>query len=207
MKLRLYLLDRNIQWEVVRTETAMMDTLNLEELDYKLMDIDSFAVYEYINENLRDGKIVYIPKYLEGELTVDKVIIAEDENPLILYKRTCVIKLKDYVYNLRLTPEYILDMYRFIVINNWMIANGYFITNENREEKYMEIITSISEIEDEEESEAKINKLEQYLNLMDKLASDNNIIISMDEAVANIIKAETSDEVTYIFNSYMAQFN
>lgn len=207
MKLRLYLLDRNIQWEVVRTETAMMDTLNLEELDYKLMDIDSFAVYEYINENLRDGKIVYIPKYLEGELTVDKVIIAEDENPLILYKRTCVIKLKDYVYNLRLTPEYILDMYRFIVINNWMIANGYFITNENREEKYMEIITSISEIEDEEESEAKINKLEQYLNLMDKLASDNNIIISMDEAVDNIIKAETSDEVTYIFNSYMAQFN
>lgn len=207
MKLRLYLLDRNIQWEVVRTETAMMDTLNLEELDYKLMDIDSFAVYEYINENLRDGKIVYIPKYLEGELTVDKVIIAEDENPLILYKRTCVIKLKDYVYNLRLTPEYILDMYRFIVINNWMIANGYFITNENREEKYMEIITSISEIEDEEESEAKINKLEQYLNLMDKLASDNNIIISMDEAVANIIKSETSDEVTYIFNSYMAQFN
>jgi len=207
MKLRLYLLDRNIQWEVVRTETAMMDTLNLEELDYKLMDIDSFAVYEYINENLRDGKIVYIPKYLEGELTVDKVIIAEDENPLILYKRTCVIKLKDYVYNLRLTPEYILDMYRFIVINNWMIANGYFITNENREEKYMEIITAISEIEDEEESEAKINKLEQYLNLMDKLASDNNIIISMDEAVANIIKAETSDEVTCIFNSYMAQFN
>lgn len=207
MKLRLYLLDRNIQWEVVRTETAMMDTLNLEELDYKLMDIDSFAVYEYINENLRDGKIVYIPKYLEGELTVDKVIIAEDENPLILYKRTCVIKLKDYVYNLRLTPEYILDMYRFIVINNWMIANGYFITNENREEKYMEIITSISEIEDEEESEAKINKLEQYLNLMDKLASDNNIIISMDEAVDNIIKAETSDEVTHIFNSYMAQFN
>ncbi len=207
MKLRLYLLDRNIQWEVVRTETAMMDTLNLEELDYKLMDIDSFAVYEYINENLRDGKIVYIPKYLEGELTVDKVIIAEDENPLILYKRTCVIKLKDYVYNLRLTPEYILDMYRFIVINNWMIANGYFITNENREEKYMEIITSISEIEDEEEAEAKINKLEQYLNLMDKLASDNNIIISMDEAVDNIIKAETSDEVTYIFNSYMAQFN
>lgn len=207
MKLRLYLLDRNIQWEVVRTETAMMDTLNLEELDYKLMNIDSFAVYEYINENLRDGKIVYIPKYLEGELTVDKVIIAEDENPLILYKRTCVIKLKDYVYNLRLTPEYILDMYRFIVINNWMIANGYFITNENREEKYMEIITSISEIEDEEESEAKINKLEQYLNLMDKLASDNNIIISMDEAVDNIIKAETSDEVTCIFNSYMAQFN
>lgn len=207
MKLRLYLLDRNIQWEVVRTETVMMDTLNLEELDYKLMDIDSFAVYEYINENLRDGKIVYIPKYLEGELTVDKVIIAEDENPLILYKRTCIIKLKDYVYNLRLTPEYILDMYRFIVINNWMIANGYFITNENREEKYMEIITSISEIEDEEESEAKINKLEQYLNLMDKLASDNNIIISMDEAVDNIIKAETSDEVTYIFNSYMAQFN
>lgn len=207
MKLRLYLLDRNIQWEVVRTETAMMDTLNLEELDYKLMDIDSFAVYEYINENLRDGKIVYIPKYLEGELTVDKVIIAEDENSLILYKRTCIIKLKDYVYNLRLTPEYILDMYRFIVINNWMIANGYFITNENREEKYMEIITSISEIEDEEESEAKINKLEQYLNLMDKLASDNNIIISMDEAVDNIIKAETSDEVTCIFNSYMAQFN
>lgn len=207
MKLRLYLLDRNIQWEVVRTETAMMDTLNLEELDYKLMDIDSFAVYEYINENLRDGKIVYIPKYLEGELTVDKVIIAEDENPLILYKRTCIIKLKDYVYNLRLTPEYILDMYRFIVINNWMIANGYFITNENREEKYMEIITYISEIEDEEEAEAQINKLEQYLNLMDKLASDNNIIISMDEAVDNIIKAETSDEVTYIFNSYMAQFN
>lgn len=207
MKLRLYLLDRNIQWEVVRTETAMMDTLNLEELDYKLMDIDSFAVYEYINENLRDGKIVYIPKYLEGELTVDKVIIAEDENPLILYKRTCIIKLKDYVYNLRLTPEYILDMYRFIVINNWMIANGYFITNENREEKYMEIITSISEIEDEEEAEVQINKLEQYLNLMDKLASDNNIIISMDEAVDNIIKAETSDEVTYIFNSYMAQFN
>ena len=71
----------------------------------------------------------------------------------------------------------------------------------------MEIITAISEIEDEEESEAKINKLEQYLNLMDKLASDNNIIISMDEAVANIIKAETSDEVTCIFNSYMAQFN
>jgi len=207
MKLRIYLLDRYNQWEISRASEIQSETIDLEDINYKLMDLTSFAVYQFIVEKLREGKTLYIPKYLESELTVDDIIIAEDISTLDNTKKICIIKIKDFIYNCRLSREFIFDVYRFNILNNWMISQGYIITDENREEKYLEIITAVSEMENESESEFIINKLEQYLNLKDKLAIAESLITDMDNVIIDIQNTTTPSETLAIYNNYMAQFS
>lgn len=207
MKLRLYILDRGNTWEIVQTNTVDTQTTNLEELDYIFIDLDSWHVFEYITENLRNGKQLLIPKYSQTNLLIDDIIIIDTDDEVELRKKLLIINIKDYIYNVRITRESYLDMHRFIILNNWMISQNFVITDENREEKYLEIITMSSELEDETEAEKLISNLEKYLNLSDKLKMHVNLVEEMDYILNQITIAETNQDVLDIYNTYMAQFS
>ena len=81
MKLRIYLLDRNTQWEIMRATEVQTETIDLEDINYKLIDLNSWAVYQFIVEKLREGKTLYLPKYLENDITVDDIIV-DDTNDI-----------------------------------------------------------------------------------------------------------------------------
>jgi hypothetical protein len=55
----------------------------------------------------------------------------------------------------------LLDFMSFMMLNNKFASKGIFITSENREEKYIEMIES--------GEEDLINSLEEYINLLDKI--------------------------------------
>lgn len=206
MKLRIYLLDRNTQWEIMRANEIQTETIDLEDINYKLIDLTSWAVYQFIVEKLREGKTLYLPKYLENDITIDDIIIDENNDALSIAKQSAMIKIKDFIFSSRLSKDSIFNIYRFIILNDWMISKGFNITDENREEKYLEIITQVSELEDENEVEIIIAKLEQYLNLRDKLATSESLVTAMDNVIDNIANANTIEEVTELYNIYMAQF-
>ena len=206
MKLRIYLLDRYNQWEIMRANEVQSETIDLEDINYKLIDLNSWAVYQFIVEKLREGKTLYLPKYLENDITVDDIIVDDTNDILLINKQSAVIKIKDFIFSSRLSKDSIFDIYRFILLNDWMISKGFTITDENREEKYLEIITNVSELEDETEAEIIISKLEQYLNLKDKLATSESLVTSMDNVVNDILNASTTEEVTVLYDTYMAQF-
>lgn len=60
----------------------------------------------------------------------------------------------------------LLDFISFIQINNMFADQGIFITNENKEQKYIEIIES--------GDEKLISFLEEYINLLDNIKNINN---------------------------------
>lgn len=152
--------DRGSYWQVTNVTKNTLDSLaNREEKMLKL----SYVSYQKIKEALNNSQIVRIPK----TLTVDEVlpfeleIIDQDkEDPLKSHRNAAVTKIRMLV-----TPELSkisgLTLYGFNVLNNDMINAGYAITNENREEKYLEIL--------ETGDEALITKLEEYLNYKDEI--------------------------------------
>jgi predicted transcriptional regulator len=76
-------------------------------------------------------------------------------------KYRVVEKLKDY-YRSRVNQESLIDYALYIDINNELASKGFFITDENREEKYLEIL--------ETGDDKLIDALEEFLILKDELS-------------------------------------
>ena len=90
-----------------------------------------------------------------------------------------------------------------------MWLNNIIITDENREEKYLEWVTKASELAetDPDASEKLINRLETYLDSYDKLSYAESIITGMEETINNIENAESIEEIDQLYNDYIVQFN
>jgi hypothetical protein len=101
-----------------------------------------------------------IPNY--SILTIDsKQLQYGSENTDIMeYKLKIILNLSQ-LFDSKLTTVSNLTYYEFTVLNNKLADNGYFITNENREEKYIEIL--------ETENEELIDDLEKYLICKDEI--------------------------------------
>ena len=61
----------------------------------------------------------------------------------------------------RMDFEFTFDFFEMLLANNQLQAEGYVITNENREAKYLEIVNS--------GDEALLDKLRMYLDTFDRL--------------------------------------
>lgn len=210
MKLRLYLLDRNVQWEIQKASEVETELTSYDNIYYQIMDIQSWSVYEYICEQLREGKKLYLPKQLQtGEIDISDIIVVESDSELETYKQTMILKIRDYITTTRLTKLSLINVFKFIILTNWMWLNNIIITDENREEKYLEWVTKASELAetDPDESERLINRLETYLDSYDKLSYIETIITGMEEVINDIENAESIEEIDTLYNDYIVQFS
>jgi hypothetical protein len=89
-------------------------------------------------------------------------------------------------------------LYGFIVLNNDLAANGYFITNENREEKYLEIL--------ETGDEKLIAKLEDYLNYKDEIESVASLERKFQAFRAEIKEAVSVEAIKEIEERFLERF-
>lgn len=114
---------------------------------------------DVINEALSNHNHVFLPKNVPGELAHTDVIISENDG----LEKDKLMFLSDMYRGIdyQLFMFSAIDFYDFLAVFNEMTAAGYFITDQNREEKYIEII----ETGDEE----LIALLESYLEKKDKL--------------------------------------
>jgi hypothetical protein len=87
-----------------------------------------------------------------------------------------------------------LTYYEFIVLNNSLMEQGYFITDANKEEKYIEIL--------EKENDELIDLLEKYLMNKDEISRAFAAYDNYCKLKNEIRDADTLEESTEIYNRF-----
>jgi len=203
MSMRLNVKDVGNMYEVISINDAETTILGHVNNTYEIF---SWSIYEIICQALMEGKTIYLPKNNYSQLTVDDIVIVEQESELETQKKIAINKVKDFLYSTRINKLQLLDYYTFTILNNYFINMGFAITYQNREEKYLEIITAISEMEDENEAEIAIANLENYLNILDKLKELEGFVVRLNTTIDEIISCETVEAVETVVNDFLDFF-
>jgi len=138
-----------------------------------------------IQKALSEHNKVYIPKGVAGEVTFADIII-EQTNELETNQRIALSKM----YNLadyQLFINSAMDFFNYINTFNSLASLGYFITDQNREEKYLEIIES--------GDESLISDLELYLETKDKIQPMSYLFNKIKVSEKRILECETQEEL------------
>jgi len=114
---------------------------------------------EKIKAELEKGTEVLIPKDLEREVLPMDLVLNETD-PLTVIKGMALARMGSKIDG-HLASVSALEFYNFFTIHAKLMDAGYIITDENREEKYLEIINS--------GSNEIISALEEYLEARDNI--------------------------------------
>ena len=189
--------DRGTHWQVVNVVKNTFETFaDKQEKVIKL----SFVSHQLIKQAILDGKKVNINKtllaneVLPGEF---QIVDLKETSPIEDARNASLVKIR-----MLITPELSkitgLTMYGFIVLNNDLSNAGYFITNDNREEKYLEIL--------ETGDEKLIAKLEDYLNYKDEIESAAHLERRFSTFRSDVRAATTTEEVKDIEERFLKKF-
>jgi len=114
---------------------------------------------EKIKTELEKGSEVLIPKDLEREVLPMDLVLNETD-PLTIAKGVALARMGSKIDG-HLASTSAVEFYVFFTIHAKLMDAGYIITDENREEKYLEIINS--------GSDETISALEEYLEARDRI--------------------------------------
>jgi hypothetical protein len=200
MKLKFNVADKGQSYEVI--------SVNQNESDFAsclTYEVYSWEVYEKIATALLEGKKVRIPKDIEKELDVNDVII-EEQDELETLKSIISLKMKDSIYTAKINKALMIDIYNYILLNTWFSDKGIYITEENQEAKYLEIINKVSEIEDSTLANKYIENLETMLNSKDRIANANETYSMLIKYLSKVEDAADETEVNTIYNEFLSDF-
>lgn len=173
-------------WKVNNLTQNTMD--NLADRSEKMVKL-SYMAHEIMKDAILAGKTIHIPKASMRSVEVlpgDFNIVDDDEDEVEATKNAVIVKIR-----MMITPVLSkisgFTLYGFMVLNNDMSNAGYFITNDNREEKYLEIL--------ETGDEKLIAKLEDYLNYKDEIENVAFLERQFSDFRKKLKAATTIDEV------------
>lgn len=187
--------DRGSYWMVTGVTKTSLDTADRAESYLKL----SFVAYKLIQDAILEGhevrihKPLYASEVLPGEVKILKV--AEDD---ISAQKASAIKRVRTLINPELASVSGLAFYGFMCLNNELADKGFFITDENRESKYLSIL--------ETGDEKLIQKLEDYLNYRDEIARVSALHKKFEAFRKNINNETDKDKITKIADDFMTDF-
>ncbi|MEG1313801.1 MAG: hypothetical protein RSD40_05755, partial [Bacilli bacterium] len=121
-------------------------------------------------------------------------VLKTDEND-ITSLRGATIKRVRMLVNPELASVSGLTYYGFMCLNNELADKGFFITEENREAKYLAIL--------ETGDEKMIEKLEQYLNYRDEISRVSALHKSFEALRKNILNEEDPEVIVKTANDFM----
>ena len=200
MRLKLNVTDKGTSYEVVGINQNEGDT------DYcEIVELYNIETFSKIAEAILDGKKVILPKLPNRDYDVSDVII-EDVDELSNAKNLYSVKIKDLVYGARINKVSLFDMFGYGLLSNWFADKGIFITDENREEKYMEVINMAAEMDNTETANQYVEKLTNMLDLRDKIEDTYGMYNIMNQYLASIDDAESVDEVKEIYDKALSEF-
>lgn len=189
--------DCGTHWRVTNVTKNTLD--NLANNDEKLLKL-SYVSYKKIEEALLANKTVHINKnMMTDEVLPFEVIIIDYsiENPLQETKNHNLAKVRMLV-----TPDLSkiagLTLYGFMILNNDLINAGYAITNENREEKYLQIL--------ETGDEKLISKLEDYLNYKDEIEKVAQLERKFSKFKNDVLSSSTIEDITELTNKFLENY-
>lgn len=189
--------DRGPHWQVTNVTKNTFDSL--ADREESLLKLNS-ATYEIIKRALLDNKIVRIKKTLSADEVMPweaEIVDLGETDPLQDARSAAIVKVRMLV-----TPDLAkissMAIYGFTVLNNDLASAGYFITNDNREEKYLEIL--------ETGDEKLISKLEDYLNYKDEIEAVAQLERKFALYRSDIKNAASIDEVRQIQERFLERF-
>ena len=189
--------DCGTYWRVTNVTKNTFD--NLVNNDEKLLKL-SYVSYKKIEEALLANKTVHINKNMMANEVLPFEVDVKDtslEDPLQESKNHNLAKVRMIV-----SPDLCkiagLTLYGFMVLNNDLINAGYAITNENREEKYLQIL--------ETGDEKLISKLEDYLNYKDEIEKVAYLERKFSKFKNDVLSSSTVEDVIELTNKFLENF-
>ena len=154
---------------------------------------------ELIKEGLNNERNIRIVKdYQDVEIHPYDIVVSEDiDSELDKYKKIYMRKARQNVTHQQANVSGIM-LYEYTVINNYLCDKGYFIHDENREEKYLEILETGDEI--------LIDKLEIYLNAKDYIGRASTLEHKYFELYRELNNAIDKNQVDNIYKTFMKMF-
>ena len=152
-----YVSDIGTHWQV---DGVVKSDLVFLHSGRQYLNLSHMASIE-IKKELAQGNKVAIAKNIEkAEISLgDYIVNPVDETTKMKNRALVAVSnlIDSYIVSLSM-----LDFFNFITLNNIFIEKGIVITEDNREEKYLEIINT--------EDEKLIQSLEKYLEAKDRIS-------------------------------------
>lgn len=184
----------------------------------------TFLTIQKVKKCLANGYDIYVPQTLPFiEVQENDLIINDSISALDLRKNLALNEINAKIHNIIIGIS-IIDVMNYLECFTLLANKGYFITDENRDEKYYEIIDNFQNVKypselpenatiEEENAyfEAKnkydnmkntIDILEKYLKTYDKLNEIKYISNMLNEVKESIESSTTEEQIDTIINSY-----
>lgn len=153
--------------------------------------------WTYVKNLIDSGSTITYPASADP-LTQDDLVI-ENVTPLRSSKIRAFSNISHQVNQRLLQNGAVMYIFKFIVNDNILKNAGYIITDDNREQVYLDIINT--------ENDNLISTLEEYLDIRDKLNENlwffNNFMIFEDR----LRSAATVKEVKNLYDIAMSYFD
>lgn len=186
-------MDKGDEWEITGTFIVPegFETSNEGVLDVS----DNKTLFDYVKNRLKTHSIRY-PKELTGKLIQEDLV----ETPYDLTEIERMRKItqgKEYLSTRIGVPE-VFEFVEFIILNNYLIEKGYVITDENRHEKYLEIVET-GDLD-------LIEKLESFLESRDSIMTKYSWFNVYKNFTNNIYRAQDVQSMNKIWKEYIQTF-
>ena len=196
MKMYCNVTDHNVDYIVNNTFTTNGRNIMFTTNDM-VLEIVNTAVFDVIKSNLAAGKTVRMPKNIT-ELTPSDLIIDNGLSELTIAKMNARAKL-DSIINKYAGSVHNMYFFDFSVLNNTLLTKGYYITDENKEEKYLEILQTADE--------SLINLLQDYLESLAKISEYYALHKAYKQSILAIEDASDVQEVNNNREAFLTQFS
>ncbi|WP_412473852.1 hypothetical protein [Halobacteriovorax sp. YZS-1-1] len=187
--------DRGSHWYVTNVYPHNMDTIEKPE---KLLNLSAVSS-SLIKEAMRKGFEVRIAKPIEfNEVMPHEIKIIEGDESDVNFARESATKKARMVITHDLASISGFTFYSFMCLNNELCDKGFFITAENRESKYLEIL--------ETGNEELIQKLEDYLNTKDQIERVAALNKKFDHFRKLITEEEDLEKIEDLTNKFLEDY-
>ena len=179
---------------------------------------------DIVKYSLRQGFDIFVSKNITtSEVIPSDLVISESDDPLVAAKNIAINDINNLMHQ-NVFGLSILDSMDYLDCLLKLMAAGIFITDENREDKYFEIIEAAqteenpeplsedSTIEDEQkyieqkrkydQAQKNLTTLEKYLNAYDKISTVRFVSDMLNSAHDAVKSAKSVEEVENAVREY-----
>ncbi len=154
----------------------------------RYMTVDE-TIYNYVVFYITDNDL-YFDEVLEEVVSTDEIILKPVDS-LMKMKNNAIAAYALQEFSHQIDISFFMVVMRFIMLTSDLFAAGYFITDTNKEEKYLDILNS---------GDPKlIECLEDYLSIIDVFADLRVFMDNYFTFDVNLKSCNTSEEVITAF--------
>jgi len=176
-----------IESVIYNTELYTVNQKNYLKLNNLAADI--------IEKRILENKYVGIIKELKyKEVTINDLILENSKNELLNHKESALRKAAMY-FNPQLINSSGLVLYGYMELNNFFNDKGYYITKENKQKIYLEILES--------GDEELIDKLEEYLNYKDEIERVFSAQRKLKKLNEEIMEIDDKNKITELLDAFI----